>query len=157
MSLDRFATAHADADSGYQAALAEIRSGRKVSHWIWYIFPQVRGLGHSYNANFFGIASGSEARHYFSDPVLGERLAEITHALAAHELPLGRVLGLVDAQKVVSSLTLFIEIAAEYTDVELPWCSRFERAAEVILRRAALMGAGRCQQTLAFLRVDGGN
>lgn len=64
----------------YDQALAEVRNGRKYSHWIWYIFPQLKGLGMSYNANYYGIDSKEEAAAYLVHPVLGKRLREITSA-----------------------------------------------------------------------------
>jgi uncharacterized protein (DUF1810 family) len=80
--LERFLTAQA---SIYEDALEEIRSGRKRGHWIWYIFPQQKGLGHSYNSEYYGLEGTDEARAYLSHPVLGERLREISKALLIHE------------------------------------------------------------------------
>ena len=92
----------------YSTALAELQAGAKRSHWMWYVFPQLRGLGRSDQAQFYGLASLEEARAYLSDPVLGGRLRECVVAL----LNLGgsdpeQVLGAVDALKLRSSLTLF--------------------------------------------------
>jgi uncharacterized protein (DUF1810 family) len=92
----------------YGVALAELQAGEKRSHWIWYVFPQLRGLGRSDKAQFYGIGSLDEARAYLADPVLGSRLRECVVAL----LNLGgshaeQVLGNVDAQKLRSCLTLF--------------------------------------------------
>jgi uncharacterized protein (DUF1810 family) len=80
--LERFLTAQA---STYEDALEEIRSGRKRGHWIWYIFPQQKGLGHSYNSKYYGLEGTDEARAYLAHPVLGERLREISGALLIHE------------------------------------------------------------------------
>ena len=80
--LERFLTAQA---SAYEDALEEIRSGRKHGHWIWYIFPQQKGLGHSYNSEYYGLEGTDEARAYIAHPVLGERLREISQALLIHE------------------------------------------------------------------------
>ena len=80
--LERFLTAQA---SIYEDALEEIRSGRKCGHWIWYIFPQQKGLGHSYNSEYYGLEGTDEARAYLAHPVLGERLREISKALLIHE------------------------------------------------------------------------
>ena len=80
--LERFLTAQA---STYEDALEEIRSGRKRGHWIWYIFPQQKGLGHSYNSKYYGLEGTDEARAYLAHPVLGERLREISEALLIHE------------------------------------------------------------------------
>lgn len=109
-SLERFLKAQ---ESSYPQALEEIRNGRKQTHWIWYIFPQLRGLGHSYNANFYGIADLEEARRYLNHPILGARLREITRALLL--LPEGlsaeSILGGIDALKVCSCMTLFNQVA----------------------------------------------
>jgi uncharacterized protein (DUF1810 family) len=65
----------------YETALSELRAGEKRSHWIWYVFPQLRGLGHSDNAQYYGITSLDEARAYLADPILGKRLHECVDAL----------------------------------------------------------------------------
>ena len=68
-----------DAQRGdYEQALAEVRNGRKYSHWIWYIFPQLKGLGMSYNSQYYGLSGKEEAEAYLAHPILGERLREIT-------------------------------------------------------------------------------
>lgn len=76
--IARFVEAQDCEWDGYADALAEIRSGRKALHWIWYIFPQLRGLGCSWNANYYGIVDRNEAEAYLAHPVLGARLREIT-------------------------------------------------------------------------------
>lgn len=104
--LERFVEAQADT---YATALAEITRGRKASHWMWFIFPQLRGLGTSGMAHTFGIASLDEARSYLSHPLLGRRLRECVTAL--QDLPQAdaqEVFGSVDAMKLRSSLTLFL-------------------------------------------------
>ena len=80
--LERFLTAQA---ADYDDALDDIRNGRKRGHWIWYIFPQQKGLGHSYNSEYYGLDGIDEARAYLAHPVLGKRLREISEALLAHE------------------------------------------------------------------------
>ena len=104
--IERFVRAQ---DGGaYGQALAEIRAGRKRSHWIWFVFPQVLGLGHSPMAERYGIASRAELDAYVNHPLLRTRLLEISHALLA--LPGSdpvAVLGGIDALKVRSSMTLF--------------------------------------------------
>lgn len=104
-----------DAQSGgaYDRALAEIYAGRKRGHWIWYVFPQARGLGMSWNANYYGIGSWAELRAYVAHDLLMERLVEISQALLDLEGddPVA-VLGGIDAVKVRSSMTLF-ELASE--------------------------------------------
>ena len=103
--LDRFIDAQAGA---YETALLEIRQGAKRSHWMWFIFPQIAGLGHSAMARRYAIANRAEAEAYLAHPVLGDRLREITQALQT--LPDAnpeRVFGAIDAMKLRSSLTLF--------------------------------------------------
>ncbi len=92
----------------YASALAEIKAGQKTTHWIWYIFPQMKGLGHSPNSQYYGITSLDEAKEYLSHPVLGTRLRKITEALLAIEgKSAEEILSRIDAQKVKSSMTLF--------------------------------------------------
>jgi uncharacterized protein (DUF1810 family) len=105
--LDRFVTAQ-DAGGAYRTALAEVRQGRKRSHWMWFVFPQLAGLGHSPMAQRYALGSLAEARAYLADPVLGPRLLEISGALL--ELAAGSaedILGTIDAVKLRSSMTLF--------------------------------------------------
>jgi len=107
--LERFVKAQ---EYDYAAALGEIRGGRKRSHWMWYIFPQLRGLGFSSTAQFYGIRDLDEARDYMAHPVLGPRLVEISEALLT--LPgsdPGAVMGYPDDLKLCSCMTLF-ELAA---------------------------------------------
>lgn len=104
-NLERFVEAQ---EQEYTNALAEIRDGRKRSHWIWYIFPQIKGLGHSYNSEYYGIESLDEARAYLEHEVLGARLCEITTTLLQHRgCTAEDILGGIDAKKVRSSMTLF--------------------------------------------------
>ena len=109
--LDRFL----DAQRGdYAAALAEVRRGRKTSHWMWYIFPQIAGLGQSSTARYYSIRDLEEAREYYAHPVLGQRLREISGALL--ELrgsdPVA-VFGGIDSMKLKSSMTLFAVAAPD--------------------------------------------
>ena len=105
--LDRFVAAQ-DQGGTYQRALAELRAGRKASHWVWFVFPQVAGLGFSAMAREYAILSLAEARAYLAHPVLGPRLAECAGALlAARGKSAEDILGPVDAMKVRSSMTLF--------------------------------------------------
>jgi uncharacterized protein (DUF1810 family) len=111
--LDRFVQAQDDHGT-YDAALAELRAGRKTSHWMWFVFPQVAGLGRSPTAQHFAIASLDEARAYLAHPVLGPRLRESCEALTGLETtdPVG-VLGGIDAAKLRSSMTLFLRAAPD--------------------------------------------
>ena len=104
-SLDRFVNAQ---DPVYPTALAEIRRGLKRSHWMWFIFPQLAGLGRSSTAIFYGIRSVDEARAYLDHPILGGRYFECLEALQALATsdPVA-VFGAIDAVKLRSSLTLF--------------------------------------------------
>jgi len=98
----------------YPEVLAELRAGRKHSHWIWFIFPQMKGLGHSSYANFYGIASLAEATAYTRHPVLGPRLEECTRlVLAAQGCTIESILGSPDDLKFRSSMTLFHRAAPE--------------------------------------------
>ena len=95
-------------EDDYPDALGEIRAGKKTSHWIWYVFPQLRGLGRSARSELFGIEGAAEAQAYLSHPVLGPRLVEISTALRDHKgITAQQILGEVDAKKVQSSMTLF--------------------------------------------------
>lgn len=92
----------------YEKALQEIRSGRKMSHWMWFIFPQIVGFGHSYNTKFYSIKSADEARAYLEDPVLGSRLREICNALLdLQKTNPCEIFGKPDWMKLGSSMTLF--------------------------------------------------
>lgn len=113
-ALTRFTEAQRDS---YVEALAELRAGRKRSHWMWFIFPQLRGLGHSETAHFYGIADLAEAAAYLDHPVLGPRLIECTQAvLALENVTLQELLGHPDDLKFVSSMTLF-SLVPEAPDV----------------------------------------
>ena len=104
-NLRKFEDAH---NNIYTSALKEIQSGRKQSHWMWYIFPQLRGLGHSRNSDYYGIADRDEAMMFLHHPVLGKNLWEITMAmLAIDEKSADEILGGIDALKFRSSMTLF--------------------------------------------------
>lgn len=103
--LDRFIEAQKNT---YNRALQEIKNGKKESHWIWYIFPQIRGLGHSERANYYAIEDIEEATNYLKNPILYARLIEISKALLeVEEKTAIEILGYVDAMKVKSSMTLF--------------------------------------------------
>lgn len=95
-------------------ALAELKAGRKTSHWMWFVFPQIAGLGRSETARFYAISDVAEARAYLAHPLLGARLREAAAALLAHR---GRsaeaMLGGIDAVKLRSSMTLFEAVAPE--------------------------------------------
>lgn len=94
--------------SGYKQALTEIKNGNKAGHWIWYIFPQLRCLGRSRRAHYYGIADRAEAERYLNHRLLGERIREITQALLEHKDKTAlSILGNIDAVKVRSCMTMF--------------------------------------------------
>jgi uncharacterized protein (DUF1810 family) len=109
--LDRFVDAQAPI---HARALAELRTGEKRGHWMWFVFPQLAGLGHSPTARFYAIASAAEARAYLDHPLLGARLRECVAAILGHRTRSAEaMLGVVDAMKLRSSLTLFEAVAAD--------------------------------------------
>lgn len=111
MSLDRFVVAQAGI---YDRVLAELRAGHKTSHWMWFVFPQIRGLGVSPTAQHFAIQSLAEAREYLDHPVLGARLRECAQAVLASDAPTAeRMLGGIDSVKLRSSMTLFHRAAPD--------------------------------------------
>jgi uncharacterized protein (DUF1810 family) len=111
--LQRFVTAQDDGGT-YRRAIAELHQGRKTSHWMWFVFPQIAGLGHSAMARRFAISSLEEATAYVHHDVLGARLIECAGAVAEIE---GRsaelIFGVIDARKLHSSMTLFQRAAPE--------------------------------------------
>jgi uncharacterized protein (DUF1810 family) len=110
--LERFVDAQAD--GVHDRAMAELRAGRKRSHWMWFVFPQVAGLGSSPTAIRYAIRSTAEGQAYLAHPVLGPRLVEAaTTARTAPSEDVGTLFGDVDAMKLRSSMTLFARIAAD--------------------------------------------
>ncbi|MEA2158405.1 MAG: hypothetical protein QOD66_785 [Solirubrobacteraceae bacterium] len=111
--LERFELAQNEGKT-YEAAVSELRAGRKASHWMWFIFPQISGLGRSPMSQAYAISSLAEARAYLDDPVLGPRLIECTRILTQLS---GRtaeqVFGITDAMKLRSSMTLFAAAASD--------------------------------------------
>ena len=104
-NLQRFVDAQ---NPVYTRVLAQLRAGRKTSHWMWFVFPQIEGLGSSPMAQEFAIASLAEARAYLAHPVLGARLDECTRlVLAVKDRPIDAILGYPDNLKFKSSMTLF--------------------------------------------------
>jgi uncharacterized protein (DUF1810 family) len=104
--LQRFTDAQ---DGTYEQATAELRRGRKTSHWMWFVFPQIAGLGHSDMSRRYAISSLAEARAYLAHPVLGRRLVECASILVAlPDRTAEQIFGGIDAQKLRSSMTLFL-------------------------------------------------
>lgn len=109
--LDRFLNAQSGV---YPQVLAELRAGQKRSHWIWFIFPQVKGLGQSSHSQFYGIGSLAEAQAYLGHPVLGPRLEECTILVTqVQKKPIEQILGYPDDLKFRSSMTLFSRAATD--------------------------------------------
>jgi uncharacterized protein (DUF1810 family) len=153
--LNRFKDAQDQPGSGFEAALREIESGKKQGHWIWYVFPQLAGLGMSSMSQVYAIADAAEAEAYLRDETLRARLLTITRAVATQlraprSVPLATLMGSrIDALKLVSSMTLFAHIAetlharenvAEYTELA--------SLAREILAIADAQGYPACQHTL---------
>ena len=133
--LNRFLSAQR---RDYAAALREIRSGRKRSHWIWYIFPQVAGLGMSSTSQFYAISGLDEARAYLNEPTLRAHLLEISGALLAlEESDPTAVFGFPDDLKLRSSMTLFAAAAPDEPVFSAVLDKSVFRRARQVLRRAA--------------------
>jgi uncharacterized protein (DUF1810 family) len=109
--MQRFLDAQAQV---YDAVRAELSAGRKRSHWMWFVFPQLRGLGKSPTARFYGIGSKREALDYWRHPVLGARLEQCTRLVLAHtDKTAHEIFGSPDDLKLRSCMTLFREVAPE--------------------------------------------
>jgi uncharacterized protein (DUF1810 family) len=152
MSLERFHEAQARRWAGYHTALAEIRAGGKRSHWIWYVFPQIEGLGRSSTARTYAIRDLGEACAYLRDPILRARYEEIVSAVSeqltggihVEDLMGGRT----DALKLVSSLTLF-RAAAEQLAREDPTYASLAGRLAALLEQTTNQGYPACEFTLA--------
>ena len=130
MSLDRFVQAQ---EAFYEGALAELKAGEKTGHWIWWIFPQLKGLGTSRNSTFYGIADEAEALAYLQHPILGPRYRECVGIVHGHlcqggVAPLALMGSEIDVMKLRSSLALFLKVVAAPEEI-------FRDQAEAILRR----------------------
>jgi len=156
--LDRFKAAQAHARSGIDNALAELRRGRKTSHWIWYIFPQLGGLGYSHMAQLYGLRDLNEACAYLEDPQLRENylsaIAAVEEQIFHHGNSIIHLMGgQIDTLKLVSSLTLFREAALRVAaqagaDNAL---TGLAGACERILNAAARDGFPQCPVTLSLV------
>ena len=159
--LERFRAAQDAPGSGFEAALQEIRTGAKTGHWIWYVFPQLQGLGASAMSHAYALADTAEAANYLRDPVLRARLLTITAAVAEQVTTRKRTLRAlmgpdVDTRKLVSSLTLFEAVAATfYRGDGLADCAAIAQAAGEVLSAAASEGYARCTYTLEQLTSAG--
>ena len=140
--LDRFVRAQ-DAGGAYARAVAELNAGAKRSHWIWFVFPQLAGLGSSPMAMTYGLDGVDEAAAYLRHPILRRRLADAMHAVQTQAVPLARLMGSeIDVLKLMSSMTLFREVGKRDGDREIA------SAAETILQTGAGQGFEECQFTL---------
>jgi uncharacterized protein (DUF1810 family) len=112
-NLERFAIAQDSGDT-YASAVAELRAGRKVGHWMWFVFPQIAGLGASSMSRRYAISSLEEARRYLAHPILGPRLEECARILTGQSGATAQdIFGSTDAMKLLSSMTLFARAAPE--------------------------------------------
>jgi uncharacterized protein (DUF1810 family) len=159
-SIERFREAQEQRHMGFAAALDEIRAGRKHGHWIWYVFPQIAGLGTSAMAQAYGIRGVEEAAAYLRDPVLGPRLLAVTEAAVEHlrnGTPLSTLMGSdLDATKLVSSMTLFGRVAGGLRSEDPAVAGRLAALAEELLRHAEAQGYPPCGSTLASLGSQDG-
>lgn len=153
--LARFRKAQESGNAGYEVALAELRAGRKRGHWIWYVFPQIAGLGTSMMSTHFGIQGRSEAEAFVRDDTLRARLIAAIEAVAGHVLSaspvrLDHLMGSeIDALKLVSSLTLFEAVAADLASRDSsPEYAHVAEQSRAILDVAAQQGYERCAFTL---------
>jgi uncharacterized protein (DUF1810 family) len=164
--LGRFSEAQAQKHAGFADALRELRAGQKTTHWIWYVFPQLRGLGSSPMAVRYGLDGVDEAFAYLRDPVLAQRLAVAVSAAREHvaparqrteAVPVDVLMGTdIDAQKLVSCLTLFSAVAraadARQPDAQL---TALAADAQAILEVAVGQGYPRCAFTAQRLAAAG--
>lgn len=110
-NLSRFISAH---EKDFLTALAEIKSGRKQTHWMWYIFPQIKGLGNSYTSRYYSIKNEEEAKCFLNEPYLSAHLYEICHALLALDSSdATEIMGKPDDKKLRSSMTLFASVSED--------------------------------------------
>ena len=159
MGLERFIDAQDRPHGGYADALAEIRRGAKTGHWIWYVFPQLYGLGTSSHSRAYGIRGVVEATEYVQDPVLRARLIEIAAAVAAQldrGVAVEQLMGSpIDGFKLVSSLTLLGGVARRLACEDPSF--EFERLATIadaILARAQAEGYPPCERSAAALAQE---
>lgn len=157
--IERFRTAQDSHREGFETAMLELRTGGKRGHWIWYIFPQIRGLGVSGTSQMYAIQDEDEAVEFLRDPELRARLLSATQTVA-EQLNTGTAGSLVrlmggslDAKKLVSSLTLFGDVARRLYETEgIEALDALARTADDVLARAASEGLPACAYTLRQLR-----
>jgi uncharacterized protein (DUF1810 family) len=155
--LQRFRDAQDQRGSGFESALAEIQRGRKLGHWIWYVFPQLAGLGQSAMSQRYGLDGVAEAEAYLRDLILRRRLLTITLAVA-EQLRKGVSLeslmnSSIDATKLVSSMTLFADVAKRLQVADgLDEYASLARVADEVLAKADAEGYLPCAFTRSRLR-----
>lgn len=156
MSLARFHQAQSSSSEGYSTALAEMNAGHKRSHWIWYIFPQIDGLGHSSTAREYALPDLEAALEYLRDPILRARYEEIASTVRrqlAGNVPLETLMGgSTDALKLTSSVTLF-HAAATALGKSDPTFSPLAQLCATLLQQIAVHGYPPCAFTLAKVRM----
>ncbi len=141
LNLERFVLAQSGL---YRRALSELARGRKTSHWMWFVFPQLRGLGHSSTAREYAISGTEEARAYLAHPLLGDRLRECTSTVNALEgLTAEQIFGYPDELKFRSSMTLFAEVAGPADGCFRAALARYFAGREDPLTRELLTSASR--------------
>ena len=160
-NLDRFRDAQNKPHAGFAQALAELSAGRKTRHWIWYVFPQLAGLGQSPTAVYYGLAGVAETEAYLRDRVLRERLLAAAAAVRTHlasaarqPVPLEELMGSeIDALKLISSMTLFRHVARALSSADpLPEFAAMADHADAILAAAMAQGYSPCAYTEDWLR-----
>ena len=153
MTIDLLRFVEAQRDT-FERAFGEIEAGRKQSHWMWFIFPQVSGLGVSSISQRYALASMEEAAAYLQHPVLGAGYLRIVdavwHQVIEEGVSIGALFGSPDDSKLVSSLTLFAAVARG-VDPARPDLAMFVTHADEILRAAATEGLAQCMTTLRFV------
>lgn len=157
MSLDRFIEAQASTLTGYETARRELRAGQKKSHWIWYIFPQLAGLGRSTTAQYYALQDPAEAIDYLRQPTLRARFLEMLNLISdqlSKGIPLTKLMaGETDCLKLVSSVTLFRQVAAMLNGCEAsPEYDSIARSCADVLRAAERQGYSPCEFTLSQVR-----
>ncbi len=157
----RFTSAQDSPGAGFDSALREIRGGRKTGHWIWYVLPQLSGLGQSEMSRTFAVRDAADAGDYVRHPVLGPRLLTIVSAIAEQlatrpGLTVATLMGSeIAARKLVSSLTLFERVARGLDPTGAPdWVRALAASSRTVLDKAAAEGYPACAHTLDRLDRD---
>jgi uncharacterized protein (DUF1810 family) len=154
--LERFLRAQDEPDVGFESALKELATTGKRGHWIWYVFPQLYGLGSSPQSRLYGIRGRAEASEYLRDPVLRARLIVVMGVVAKQlqgGMPLSQLMGSdIDALKLVSSLTLFEAVSRSAgAGAQAPMDKEFADRAAQVLAATEAQGYARCEHSLRLL------